>query len=254
MSHALMHGELQRGGGGVDAHVRHGVGDGEQVGGGGQDGVRLEVLDQLDLAFGLAAGHGNDGAAQGLGAGVRAQAAGEEAVAVGVVDLHARADAGGAEAAGHELGPVGQVLLGVADHRGPARGARAGVDPGHLALRHREHPERVLLAQVVFGGEGEVAQVLEFTQVVGMDAGLVELALVQGDPVVGVLDRVLQAAELEGFELVARDGFLAVQDGVGAGACGLLGGNGSGGGFGGMQGHGFPTSWGWCGCVRGTRR
>jgi len=129
------------------------------------------------------------------------------------------------------------------------------VDTGHLVLRHREHAERVLLAQVLLGGEGEVAQVAQFAQVGGVDACFVELALVQGDPVVGVGHGVLQPLELQGLEFVAGNGFLAVQDGVGAGCCGVRrGGNGSGGGFGGMQGHGFPTSWGWCGCVRGTRR
>ena len=157
-------------------------------------------------------------------------------------------DAGGAQRAGHEFGPVGQVLLGVADDGGPARGAGAGVHAGYFALRHGEHAERVLRAQVFLGGKREVAEVGQFAQVGGVDAGVVELALVQRHAVVGVGEGVLQAAELEGFELVAGDGFLVVQDGVGGG--GWLGG----GRFGGVEGHGFPTSWGWSGCVRGTRQ
>ncbi|MCY1227338.1 hypothetical protein D9M72_396030 [compost metagenome] len=172
------HGVLERGGGRVDALLHHRVGDGEQVGGGGQDRVGLEVLDQGDLAFGLAARDRDDRAAECLGAGVGAHAAGEQAVAVGVVDLHAGADAGGAEGTGHQLGPVGEVLLGVADDGGPAGGAGARVDAGHLVLRHGKHAEGVLQAQVFLGGEGELAQVGELAEVRGVDAGLVELALV----------------------------------------------------------------------------
>ena len=88
------------------------------------------------------------------------------------------------------------------------------MDPGDLVLRHGEHAERVFGAQVLLGGEGEVAEVGQFAQVRRVDAGVVELALVQRDAVVGVGHGVLQAAELERLELVAGDGFLAVQDGV----------------------------------------
>ena len=113
-----------------------------------------------------------------------------------------------------------------------------------LVLRHGEHAEGVLEAQVLLGGEGELAEVGELTQVRRVDAGLVELALVQGDAVIGVGHRVLQAAELEGLELVAGDGLLAVQDSV---SCG-------GGSFLGHQWFPVSISWRWCGCGRGTRR
>ncbi|MDQ0587295.1 hypothetical protein QFZ47_001404 [Variovorax paradoxus] len=52
------------------------------VAGRDHDDVGLEVLDQLHLFLGLAARHRDDGAARALGAVVRAQAAGEQAVAV----------------------------------------------------------------------------------------------------------------------------------------------------------------------------
>ena len=87
---------------GVDALALHLVGDGQHVGGGDGDDVGLEVDDEPDLAFGHAAGDGYDGAAEVFGAGVYAEAAGEQAVAVGVVQQLAGAGAGGAQASGHD--------------------------------------------------------------------------------------------------------------------------------------------------------
>ena len=64
------------------------------------DDVRLEVADQHDLPLGHAAGDRDDGAAERLGAVVRAEAAGEQAVAVGDMDDVAGPAAGGADASG----------------------------------------------------------------------------------------------------------------------------------------------------------
>jgi hypothetical protein len=96
------------------------------------------------------------------------------------------------------------------------------VDPGHLVLRHGEHAEGVLRAEVFLGGEGELAQVGELPEVRGVDGGLVELALVERNAAVRVGHRVLQAAELQRLELVAGDGFFAVQDGITGGGDGAL--------------------------------
>ncbi|MNE87715.1 hypothetical protein D3C80_1849490 [compost metagenome] len=81
----------------VDALALDLVGQVQHVGRGDHDDVGLEVADQLDLLLGLAAGHRDHGAAQALGAVVGAQAAGEQAVAVGDVDAIAGAAAGGAD-------------------------------------------------------------------------------------------------------------------------------------------------------------
>jgi hypothetical protein len=94
----------------VDALALELVGNGQHVRGRDHDDVRLEVLDQLHLLFGLAAGHRDDGAAQPLGAVVRAQAAGEQAVAVGHMHHVAGPAAGGADRAGHQVGPVVDVV------------------------------------------------------------------------------------------------------------------------------------------------
>jgi hypothetical protein len=47
-----------------------------------------------------------------------------------------------------------------------------------------------------------------------VDTGLIEFALVQRNPLIGVGHRVLQALELQGLQLVAGHGFFAVQDGI----------------------------------------
>ena len=64
-----------------------------------------EIPDQQHLALGRAARHRHDRRAEALGAVVRAQAAGEKAVAVGVVHHVARAHAGAGERARHQARP-----------------------------------------------------------------------------------------------------------------------------------------------------
>ena len=121
------------------------------------DDVRLQVGDQLHLLLGLAARHRDHGAAGALGAVVRAQAAGEQAVAVGDVDHVARPAAGGADRARHQVGPGVDVLQGVADDGGLAGRARGGMDARHPFPRHREQAERIVVAQVALCRERELA-------------------------------------------------------------------------------------------------
>ena len=76
----------------VDALALHLVEDREEVRRRHHDDPRLEVEDQLHLPLGHAAADRDDGAAEPLGAVVRAEPAGEQAVAVG--DVHDVARAG----------------------------------------------------------------------------------------------------------------------------------------------------------------
>ena len=139
-----------------------------------------------------------------LGAVVRAEAAGEQAVAVGDVQLHAGPAAGGADRARHHLGPGVDVALGVADDGRLAGGAGGGVDAHDLLARHGEHAEGIVVAQVLLGGEGELGEVGQRVEVVGMHAGGVERLPVVGHVVVDVPQRPLQPLELQGGDLVAR--------------------------------------------------
>ena len=188
---------LQAAAAGVDLDAAELVQQRQHVGRRHHDDVGLEVAHQLDLTLRHAAGHRDDGAAQPLGAVVGAQPAGEQAVAIGDVDLHARPGAGGAQRAGDDVGPHVDVALGVAHHRRPAGGAGRSVDAHHLRLRHREHAEGIGVAQVLLGGEGKLAKVGQRLEVVGMDAGGVELGAVMRDVLVGVAHRPLETAELQ---------------------------------------------------------
>ena len=134
------------------------VDDREHVGRRHHDDLRPEVGDQLDLPRRHPARDRDDRRAEPLDAVVRAEAAGEQAVAVGVVHLVAGPPAGRAEGAGHHLGPDVEVARGVADDRRLAGGAGRGVDAADPVLRDGEHAERVVLPQVGLARGGEASR------------------------------------------------------------------------------------------------
>ncbi len=138
---------------------------------------------------------------------MRAQAAGEQAVAVGDVHLVFGGGAAGAQAAGDDIGPIIDVALGVTDHRRAAGGTRGGMDAHHLLHRHCEGVERVVVAQILLGGVGEARQIAQLFEIVGVYAGLVEFAFVHRHIVVGVVQRPLQTRQLQRFNLIARGEF-----------------------------------------------
>ncbi len=150
--------------------------------------------------------HRHDRAAQPLRAVVGAQPAGEQAVAVGVVQDVTGPAARGPDAARHDRGPHVEVVAGVADHGGLAGRAGGGVDPDHLFPGDGEHPERVVVTKVGLGGEGQPGQVRELLDVVGMHPGGVEGVTVVRDVVVGVPERPGQPLGLERPQLVDRRG------------------------------------------------
>ena len=185
----------------IDALALELVQQGEHVGGGHHDDLGAEVLDDLHLAGGHAAGGRDHRAARALRAVVRAQPAGEQPVAVGDVHLVPGAAARRPDRPGHHVGPHVQVLLGVADHGRPPGRAAGGVQPAHLVHRHREHPERVAVAQVGLGGEREPGQVGQAAAVLRADAGRVELPAVQLHLLVGVAQGRPQTGQLVGPQL-----------------------------------------------------
>ena len=151
--------DLQRRLSRIEALLAELVEDRQHVGRRDHDDVGLEILDQLHLPLGHAARHGNDHAAEALGAVMRAQPAGEEAIAIGHVHLHARTCAAGPDRAGHHVGPGVDVALRVADDGRLAGGARRAVDPSDLVLRNGEHAEGIVVAQIGLGGERELGEV-----------------------------------------------------------------------------------------------
>ena len=186
-----------------------------------RDDVGLEIVDQLHLPFGHAAGHRHHGAAELFGAVMRAEPAGEQAVAIGVVHDHAGAAAGGADRARHHLGPDVDIGLGIADHDRLARRAGRGMDADHFLARDREHVEGIIVAQVGFHRERKFREIGKLLQIARMHAGLVEGLLVVGDIVVGMRQRPGEAFGLQRHDLVAGSALGRIHFGAVAACPGL---------------------------------
>ena len=203
------------------------------IAGGGHQAGDAEVPQHHQLLFGVARGGGDDGGAHLLQAKVQAQGAGEQAVAKGDLDDVVAGDAAGGDDAGHEIGPVFNVLFGVGAHRGLARGARGGVDAHDVLHGHGQHAEGVVIPDVVLGGEGDVLDVRQgFNLIPAGDAGLAQALVVEGDVVVAVVHHPLEAPQLQGFNIRPLHGFYVFLEKPGFHWCSDLPSRGSPGGFG----------------------
>src|SRR5574343_1265516 len=195
----------------LDAQALELLGDDQRVGRRDHDDFRLEVHDLLDLLFGLAAGHRHGAGPQAFDAVVGAEAAGEHAIAVGDMDHVASAATGRTDRAGNNVGPVVDIVLGVADDDRFAGRAAGGVQAGQLIARHGEQTERVVVTQVGLGHERELGQVGQALQVVWMDAFFLAALAVRGSVVVAVAYRPLQALKLQRGNFLAAGGFDRVE-------------------------------------------
>ena len=181
------------------------LGEVQEVAGGAADGGHREVLEHHDLPLGVSAGDGDDGGAQRLRAVVGPQAAGEEAVAVGVLDHVAPVQAAGREGPHHHLGPDVQVTLGVGHHGGLAGGAGGGVQADDLLHGAGEEAEGVGVAQVGLEREGEARQVLQALQIRRCHLPLLAAGAEERDPLVGPAHDALEPLQLEAAQLLGRD-------------------------------------------------
>src|ERR1700686_4622773 len=119
--------------------------------------------------------------------------------------------AGCTDRARDDVGPHIEIVPGVSGHRRQTGRAARRVDADDLLAWYREHAERVVAAQIVFGRERKPGEVLEAMTIVGMDAGRVEPSPVVGDVGVGVAQRSLQALELNTAELIGGRGLDGVE-------------------------------------------
>ena len=225
-----------------------------------RDDIRLEIVDQLHLPLGHAAGDRNHRAAELFGAVMHAESAGEQAIAIGIVNDHSRAAAGGADRARHHVRPDIDIALRVTHHDRLARGARGRVDPDQFFARHREHVEGIVVPKVSLHREREFAEIGELPEIGWMHAGRIECLPVMRDVVVGVLERPRETLGLQRHDFVARGALGLIQFGAVTASAG----------FQSCHGHGaFPllaifvwprrphsaaTFRRWCGSDRGTRR
>src|SRR5215471_5496229 len=80
------------------------------------------------------------------------------------------------------------------------------MQPQYVFPRHREQAEGEVVAQLRFDGEGKARDVGEASEIVGLDAGRIELAPKRGNLGVGTCDGLLEASKLQRLELLARHG------------------------------------------------
>ena len=204
---------LQARRGRIDALLVELVEDREQVGRGGRDDVRLEVLDELHLARGLPAGDRDDGETVTLCA-VDAETAGEQAVTVGIVHHLPAFAAGTDDGPRNEAAPPIEIAEGVADDRRQTRRARGGVDACDLVLWDGEESERVVVAEVLLVRERQLRNVVEARDVCRSDAEFVEGLPVEGHLLVHRRHRRLEVLQLVGAQLVQAHPFAGVEVGL----------------------------------------
>ena len=174
------------------AHLRQIQGEGR----GAADDGGAEVLDEHDLAAGLAAGYRDDRGAQPLGAIVDSQAAGKQAIPVSHVDDIAPVGAAGGQGPGHQLGPGFQVPLGIGHGGRLAGGAGRGVNPDDLVHGGREHAEGVVVPQVLLDGQRQQADILQRADVFRFNPHLIHAPAIERHHVVDPFHHRLQTPEL----------------------------------------------------------
>ena len=117
-------------------------------------------------------------------------------------------DAGGGQAAAGQFGPVVQVAGGIAHHHGLAGGTAGGVQADDVVTRHGEQTEGIVIAQVLLFGEGQVLQIGQALDVAGFDTALVKAFAVKRHIGIDTGAKVLQTAQLQGFDIFAGQRFL----------------------------------------------
>ena len=73
-----------------------------------------------------------------------------------------------------------------------------------LVAGSRKHAERVVVAQIDLGGEGQVGDVAVTAHLAGLQARLVELLAIEGHVGVGVLEHRAQTLDLQLAKLGGR--------------------------------------------------
>ncbi len=201
------------------------VGDGQHVAGRHHDDLRLEIADQLHLPLRLPAAERNHRQPRALRAVMRAQAAGEEPVAVADVNLVAAPRPRRADRARHQPCPGVDIGQRIAHHRRLAGRSRRRMDARDALLRHGEHAERIVLPQIRLGGERKSRQVAKRAQVRRMHARRIELGAVRRHVRVRMGKAVPEPLQLQRLDGIAAGGFDRIERQVGqAGAhAGLLG-------------------------------
>ena len=199
---------------GIHSLALHLVGNVQHVGRGHHDDVRLEILHQLDLLFGLPPGHGNNCTAQLLSAVVGTEPAGEQSVTVGHLNAIAGAPTRCLNGTGHTGRPMINVFTGIAHHRGLACGATGRVDPCHLLTRHAKQPERIVLPEILLGSEGKPGEIAEVLKIIWCHTLGVKTCPMYRRRHVDVLKCCPQPLQLQRMQLIPRQFAHGVEESV----------------------------------------
>ena len=158
----------------VDAHFRRAVEDVQEVARRATDGGDAEILEDHDLPVGVAAGGRDHGRPQPLAAVVQPQAAGEQPVAVGVLQDVAFVQAEGNQGPLNDLGPDVHVVAVVGDDDRLAGRAAGGVQPDDLVHGAGEEAEGIRVAQVGLHRERQAGDVVDALDALRPQPGLVD--------------------------------------------------------------------------------
>ena len=183
----------------------------EHIGGRDHDRLGREILNERHLPLGHPTRHRDRRGPQPFDPVMRAQTAGKEAIAIGIVHDVAGSHARGTQRPRDEIGPVGDVARGISHDGRFARRAGTGMHTYDLLARDREKPEGVVVAQVALVGEGELGEVRQRVKIVGMHPRLVEPLPIHRHVVIGMTQRPFQPPQLQRANFVDRGDLDRVQ-------------------------------------------
>ena len=203
----------------VDAELSGPLDEVQKVARRGADGIDAKVAQQHHLPVGVAARHRHHRCADRLEAVVGTEAAGEQAVAKGVLHDVAPADAGRGKRAQHHRRPHLDVLGRVGHHDRLAGGAARGVQPHDLRHRAGKEAKGIGVAQIGFHRERQAPQISQRLDAGRRQAARVHALTEEGHMRVGTADDALQAAQLEvaqlgGGQVVRRTDRMKARAGV----------------------------------------
>ena len=162
---------------------------------------RAEILHELQLPIRVAGGHRQRQAAELLAAAVEAEAAGEQAVAVGDLADVFRSCARGRQRSCAAVVPEVDILLGVEGDDALAGRAGGGVDADTFFQRLRKQTEGVCIPQIRLAQKRELIQIVAAVDILRRDALFLHLRAVVGDLVPDVPDLTDQTLILPGLDL-----------------------------------------------------
>src|SRR5262249_40030701 len=143
------------------------------------------------------------GVRRGAGALETLGPAGEQSVAVGIVEHVAGLAAHAGDRSRHQIRPQLEIASSIADNSGLAGRSRGGVQPQYVFARHCEQAEGKIVAQLRFDGEGKPDDVSQRPEIVRLDARGIDLATKRRDLGVGASDRLFEPTQLQCLELCA---------------------------------------------------